>query len=109
MRTRWTVVVQMSALACALGISAEAAAATIYGFIHENNQPVVRKEVALKCGDVEAGKAITDERGNYRITATRTGRCDLVVDRDRASGGVVLYTEPTQYNFDIIGGRLIRR
>ena len=110
MRTRWTVVVQMSALACALGISAEAAAATIYGFIHENDQPVVRKEVVLKCGgDVETGKATTDQRGNYRITAARTGRCDLVVDRDRASGGVILYTEPTQYNFDIKGGRLIRR
>jgi hypothetical protein len=109
MRTRSTVVVQVSALACALGMSAEAAAATIYGFIHENNQPVARTEVVLKCGAGEAGKAITDERGNYRITAARTGRCDLVVGGNRASGGLVLYTEPTQYNFDIVGGRLLRR
>jgi hypothetical protein len=109
MTTRWTMAVQIGAVACALAVSAEAGAATIYGFIHENNQPVVKKELVLKCGEIEAAKALTDERGNYRITTAHTGRCNLVIDRDRASGEVVLYAEPTQYNFDIIGRRLIRR
>jgi len=107
MTTRLTMAVQIGAFACALAVSAEAAAATIYGFIHENNQPVVKKELVLKCGDIEAAKAITDERGNYRITTARTGRCILTVGG--ASGDVILYTEPTQYNFEISKAQLIRR
>jgi hypothetical protein len=107
MITRWTMAVQVGAFVCALAISAEAAAATIYGFIQENNQPVRRREVVLNCGGKEAARAVTDDRGNYRITTGRTGRCTLVVNS--VSSGVVLYTEPTQYNFEIRGAQLIRR
>jgi hypothetical protein len=107
--TRWTIAVQVGALACALAISAEAAAGTIFGFIRENNQPVAKTRVVLTCDAVAAGTAITDDGGNYRITTARTGRCNVVVGDGRASGDVVLYTEPTQYNFDIKGGRLVRR
>ena len=107
MRTKWTMTVQVGAFICALAVSAEAAAATIYGFIQENNQPVKTTEVVLNCGGAEAARAVTDHRGNYRITTGRTGRCILVVGG--ASGEVVLYNEPTQYNFEIIRGQLIRR
>jgi hypothetical protein len=107
MITKWTTAVQVGVLVCVLAVSAEAAAATIYGFIQENNQPVRAKEVVLNCGGTEAARAITDDRGNYRITTGRTGRCILVVGG--ASGEVVLYNEPTQYNFEIIRGQLIRR
>ncbi len=107
MITRWTMAVQVGVFVCVLAVSAEAAAATIYGFIQENNQPVKTKEVVLKCGGTEAARAVTDDRGNYRITTPRTGRCILVVGG--ASGDVVLYTEPTQYNFEIIKAQLIRR
>ena len=107
MITRWTMAVQVGAFGCALAVSAEAAAATIYGFIQENNQPVVKKEVVLNCGGTEAARAVTDDRGNYRITTARTGRCILSVGS--ANGDVVLYAEPTQYNFAIIGQDLVRR
>ncbi len=107
MITRWITALQAGAFVCALAISVEAAAATIYGFIRENNQPVKTKEVVLNCGGTEAARALTDDRGNYRITTAHTGRCLLVVGG--ASGDVVLYTEPTQYNFEIIKTQLIRR
>ena len=107
MTTRWTMAVQIGAVACALAVSTEAAAATIYGFIHENNQPVKKREVVLNCGGTEAARAVTDDHGNYRITTARTGRCNLVVGA--ASGDVILYTEPTQYNFEISKAQLIRR
>ena len=107
MRTKWTMTVQVGAFICALAVSAEAAAATIYGFIQENNQPVKTTEVVLNCGGAEAARAVTDHRGNYRITTARTGHCILVVRG--ASGDVVLYPAPTQYNFEITKGQLIRR
>jgi len=107
MMTRWTMAVQVGTVACALAVSAEAAAATIYGFIQQNNRPVVNIQLFLKCGGTEAARAITDDRGNYRMTAARTGRCNLVVDG--ASGDVVLYTEPTRYDFEIRGNLLYRR
>jgi hypothetical protein len=107
MTTSWTTAIQVGTVACVLAVAAEAAAATIFGFIHETNRPVVGRDVILNCSGVEAGKDVTDERGNYRITSSRTGRCRLLVGR--ASGDVVLYTEPTRYNFEIVGERLIRR
>jgi len=107
MTTRWTTAIQVGTVACALAVAAPAAAATIFGFIQERNQPVTRREVVLNCRGAEAGRDVTDERGNYRISSPHTGRCTLVVDR--ASGDVVLYAEPTRYNFEIIGERLMRR
>jgi len=107
MITRSTIAVQVGAFVCALAVSAEAAAATIYGFIRQDNQPVRTKEVVLNCGRTEAARAVTDNRGYYRITTARTGTCILVVGG--ASGDVVLYMEPTQYNFEISNARLIRR
>jgi len=107
MTTRWTTAIQVGTVACVLAMATEAAAATIFGFIQETNRPVAGRDVILNCGGVEAGRGVTDERGNYRISSPRTGRCLLLVGR--ASGDVVLYTEPTRYNFEIAGDRLIRR
>ena len=107
MITRWTMAVQAGAIACVLAVATEAAAATIFGFIQQNNHPVVNTPVVLSCGGTEAAKVVIDDRGNYRITTARTGRCNLLVDG--ASGDVVLYTEPTRYDFEIRGKLLFRR
>jgi len=104
---RWRMMIEIAAFVSAIAVPVEAAAATIYGFIQANNQPVRTQEVVLNCQGTQTAKAVTDDRGNYRITTTRTGRCNLVVGD--ASGDVVLYTEPTQYNFDIVNRQLIRR
>jgi hypothetical protein len=99
--------VKLLAFTGALLAAADAAAATIYGFIQQNNQPVRSSDVVLSCGGTDAGRAVTDERGNYRITTARGGRCLLYVGG--ASGEVVLYPEPTQYNFEIVRAQLVRR
>src|SRR5215468_5820891 len=87
--------------------AAAAAAATIYGVIQQGNQPVRNAPVVLACGGTEVAQARTDDRGNYRLTAAQTGRCSLRVGG--ASGEVMLYQEPTRYNFEAEGPRLIRR
>ena len=107
MITRWTMAVQVGAVVCALAVSADATAATIYGSIQQDNRPVVNTLVSLRCDEAGAASAVTDDRGNYRITVARTGRCNLLVGG--ASGDVVLYTEPTRYDFEIRGNVLFRR
>ena len=107
MRTRWTTAIQVGTVACALAVTAEAAAATIYGFIQQDNRPVANGQLVLKCGGTEAARAVTDDRGNYRMSAARTGRCSLHLGN--ASGEVVLYAEPTRYDFEIRGPVLYRR
>jgi hypothetical protein len=88
-------------------VSVEATAATIYGLILRDSRPAINVQVILRCGDAEAAKAVTDDHGNYRLTAGRTGPCKLFANG--ASGDVVLYTEPTRYDFEIRGNTLARR
>src|SRR5262245_20264999 len=108
MLTRWRIAIQVGAIVvCALAISAEARAATIYGVIQQENRPVANVQVVLRCGDTEAVRAVTDDRGNYRLMTERTGSCKLHVSG--ASGDVVLWAEPTRYDFEIRGNLLIRR
>jgi len=82
-----------------LYIPSEVAAATIYGTIHQNNQPLRNTEVILDCGKGPV-PAKTDDRGTYRLTSNHTGRCNLRVGT--ANGEVVLYQDPTRYDFEII-------
>jgi hypothetical protein len=104
---RWTMMVGIGVVASVLAIPGAAAAATIYGIIQQGNQPVSNTQVVLACGGTEVARATTDDRGNYRLTVARTGRCDLQVGG--ASGQVNLYPDPTRYNFEMAGTRLIRR
>ena len=104
---KWATIVKAVTVAAALLVSGEAAAATIYGMIQQGNQPVRNTPVVLICGGAEAARTNTDDRGNYRITTPRTGGCNLQVGV--ASGEVTLYQDPTRYNFEMLGARLVRR
>ena len=86
-------------LAGTLGIAAPALAATIYGTLQQNNQPLQNVEVRLACGGGDAPPTRTDQRGTYRLTVNRTGRCTLEVEG--ASAPVALYDDPTRYNFEL--------
>ena len=104
---RKALAVAIAAVVSTVIFSAAAAAATIYGVIQQGNRPVRNTPVVLACGGTEVAQARTDDRGNYRLTAAQTGRCSLRVGD--ASGEVILYQEPTRYNFEAAGPRLIRR
>ena len=95
-----------AALAFALYGAGPAAAATIYGIIQASNQPVANAPVSVACPGAEA-KTTTDARGTYRLTVARTGRCTLEVRG--AASPVILYEEPTRYDFEVAGARLMRR
>jgi hypothetical protein len=85
-----------------------AAAATIYGIIREGGRPAGNAPVTLSCSGAQT-RANTDDRGTYRLTLARSGRCTLAV-RD-VSAPVILYEDPTRYDFEIVGtpARLLRR
>ena len=106
----WATPAKTLAIACALATSGPLAAATIYGTIQEGNQPLSTTPVVLSCSGAEA-TTNTDQRGNYRLTLNRTGRCILKVGGGSAQ--VAVYDDPTRYNFEIArsGGqiRLIAR
>ena len=111
-----SMILKTAAVASALLIAGEALAATIYGTIKQNNQPVKNNTpLVLSCGGSQAASTTTDERGNYRLTANRTGRCDLKVGEanNMSVGEVILFQDPTRYDFEVPSAgdktRLIRR
>jgi hypothetical protein len=89
-----------------LYFSAAADAATIFGTLYRNNQPLRSTKVILSCGKNNAD-TMTDDRGTYRLTITYVGRCNLRVDN--ASGDVILYRDPTRYDFEVTQSSLKRR
>lgn len=101
----------------AVGVACLAAAdptfaATIYGTIYENGAPVPNADLTLTCpADGSPVPTSTDTRGTYRFTVNTTGRCELVVRRGDAQAAttVILYDDPTPYDFDITGDQLVRR
>ena len=103
---RWALTATAAALAFALVGAGQAAAATIYGIIQASNQPVANTPVSVTCPGAEA-RTTTDARGTYRVTVSRTGRCTLQVRG--AAAPVIVYEEPTRYDFEVAGGRLMRR
>jgi hypothetical protein len=97
-------------LGLALIVPSQVGAATIYGTMQEGGKPLGDLRVDLQC-EGERDSKQTDARGTYRFTVSWIGRFEL-----RARGGsspVVLYNEPTRYDFEIrqVDGRprLIRR
>jgi len=108
---RWAKTMQAAAVASALAVSGEAAAATIFGTIQQTtqqvNQPVANTQVVLSCGGREVADTQTDHRGTYRLTTDWTGRCELQIRG--VSAEVILYRDPTRYDFNIKGESLIRR
>jgi hypothetical protein len=107
---KWTVTA--AAVALTLIITRDSAAATIFGTIQENRQPIPNgTPVVLNCGGNEVARTVTDPRGSYRLTTNRTGPCSLQVRGLNAE--VILYQDPTSYDFEILGSgnqsRLIRR
>jgi hypothetical protein len=107
---RCATTVTIAVLALVLAEAGQATAATIYGIIQASNKPVANTPVSVACAGTE-GRATTDERGTYRITVERTGRCTLQVHG--ATTQVILYEEPTRYDFELVGAgaqaRLMRR
>jgi hypothetical protein len=80
-------------------------AATIYGTIYSNNQPLPNAELRFDCWNGAPVK--TDERGSYRVSVSHIGRCNLSIGN--ATGLVIFYQEPTRYDFDFLGNQLRRR
>lgn len=99
-----------TALALALTVPAPGEAATIYGTIRQGGKPVANADVELACARGRDSRR-TDARGAYRFTINQAGRCVLRVLG--ASSPVILYEDPTRYDFDVRqeGGRsrLIRQ
>jgi hypothetical protein len=97
-------------LVLVLAGAGQVAAATIYGIIQADKQPVANTPVSVACPGAE-GRTTTDGRGTYRLTVARTGRCTLQVRG--AAAQVILYEEPTRYDFELVGAgaqaRLTRR
>jgi hypothetical protein len=107
---RCTTIATAAALALVLAGAGQVAAATIFGIIQAGQQPVANTSVSVACPGAE-GRSTTDARGTYRLTVARTGRCTLQVRG--AAAPVILYEEPTRYDFELVGGgaqaRLMRR
>jgi hypothetical protein len=85
-----------------------ALADTIYGSIRKNNQPVADTVVTLACGGMQV-QGRTDGQGNYSLSISASGRCQLSVDNKSAT--VFLSREGSLYNFDVpaAGDALIQR
>lgn len=88
-----------------LTLAIDVGAATIYGTIYRNNQPVQNTELRFDCWN--GPKPVTDNRGNYRLSVNHMGRCTLWIGT--ASGVVIFYQDPTRYDFEIDGQQLRRR
>ena len=108
--TLWVVLATAATLGLTLALPSEVGAATIYGMLEEAGRPLAGLQIDLQC---EGGRdsTQTDARGTYRFTVGWTGRCELRARGD--SSTVILYNEPTRYDFEIrqVDGRprLIRR
>jgi len=107
---RWAVPLTATSIAFGLVLAAPASAATIYGIILEGGRPAGNAPVTLSCSGAQT-RANTDDRGTYRLTLARSGRCSLSVRG--VSAPVILYEDPTRYDFEIGGAagqqRLLRR
>lgn len=88
-----------------LVLAGDVHAATIYGTIYRNNQPVRNTELRFDCW--RGPPVRTDDRGSYRLTANHMGQCNLVIND--ASGVVIFYQDPTRFDFDVDGRQLRRR
>ena len=98
--------VRKVALALALGGGlSQAVAATIYGSISENQQPLRLRPMELRCPGHQPFPGRTDERGSYRFTVAVAGSCAVRVGA--AEAPVILSVNPMQYNFDLrlVNGR----
>ena len=79
-----------------------------YASIRKNNQPVADTVVTLACGGMQV-QGRTDGQGNYSLSISASGRCQLSVDNKSAT--VFLSREGSLYNFDVpaAGVALIQR
>jgi len=107
---RWVLVLSIASLASVLIPADRAAAATIYGLLLEGGQPVANTQVVLVCGTAQA-RTTTDAKGTYRLTLPQPARCRL--DVRNVSASVILYADPTRYDFEIVHApgppRMIRK
>ena len=99
-----TMIIKIVIAGTLLSLVVDVNAATIYGTIYTNKQPLRDTELKLDCLQ---GSVKTDSRGTYRVTTNHTGRCTLSVGN--ASGIVIFYQDPTRYDFDVDGTQLRRR
>ncbi len=103
---RWAMTLTAVSVVSVLAVADPATAATIYGIILEGGRPAANAPVTLSCSGAQT-RTNTDGRGTYRLTLPRSGRCSL--DVRGASAPVILYEDPTRYDFEIAGARLLRR
>jgi hypothetical protein len=89
-----------------LAIDKDASAATIFGTVYLNNQPYANKELTLNCGSGPL-TSNTDARGSYRLNANHVGPCTL--SSGTLTTEVILYQNPSRYDFDVSGSQLRRR
>jgi hypothetical protein len=99
-----TTIVKIVIAGTLLSLAVDVNAATIYGTIYRNNQPLQNTRLELDCFE---GSVMTDSRGAYRVTTNRIGRCQISVGN--ASSVVIFYQDPTRYDFDVEGTQLRRR
>lgn len=99
-----TMIVKIVIVGTLLSLAVDVNAATIYGTIYRNNQPLQNIELKLDCLE---GSVKTDSRGTYRVTTNHMGRCKLSIGN--ASGVVIFYQDPTRYDFDVDETQLRRR
>jgi hypothetical protein len=99
-----TMIVNIVIAGILLFLAIDVNAATIYGTIYRNNQPLQNTELQLDCLERPIR---TDMRGTYRVTIEHLGRCKLSIGN--ASGIVIFYQDPTRYDFDVDGTQLRRR
>jgi Carboxypeptidase regulatory-like domain len=85
-------------------------AGQIYGFIvDQNGAPLKGAEITINCGGGPISGA-TAADGTYRINVPQQGPCKLTLPKNGgASADVVSYPNPSQYNFQFVNNRLIRR
>lgn len=89
-------VLRGTVLVTLLGVHSPALAATIYGSLTRNGQPLSNVAVTLTCGgSSSAGR--TDQQGNYSLSITASGSCSLSVEGKTAE--VILGKEAARYDF----------
>jgi carboxypeptidase family protein len=87
-------------------------AGQIYGFIvKEDGTPLKGAEININCGGAPI-RGTTAGDGTYRINVPQQGPCKLTLPSKEyggASANVVSYSNPSQYNFQLVGNQLQRR
>jgi len=84
-----------------MAVAPPALAATIYGSLTRDGQPLGGADIALNCGGSQ-GSGRSDGQGNYSISIGAAGSCTITVEGKSAM--VVLGKEAKRYDFEVPAG-----